>query len=168
MRKKIFFMLSSIFLVINGLAQEDPSIINSSGGSASYNEMIFDWSVGEMASVETFTSGALMVTQGFLQSSKSIIDQVDQIGTSGEKIKLYPDIEKQICNLETSFEKPGKLNYLLVDLNGRIILKKELNIHELNSEQTISLLNYSNGIYLLKVSFTNADETFIKTFKIRK
>jgi hypothetical protein len=168
MRKTIFFLLSGILLVTNSWAQNDPSVFNSSGGWATYKELTFEWSVGEMATVETFSTDALIVTQGFLQPFNLNIDHVDNLRTGSEKIVVYPDIGKQTCYLETSFEKPGLLNYLLVDLNGRTLLRNETTVNELNSKQFINMQNFPNGFYLLKVSFTNNDETIIKTFKIQK
>jgi hypothetical protein len=168
MRKKIFFLLLGIILAINGLAQKVPSVINSSGGTATYNELTFDWSVGEMAAVETFSTNRLIITQGFLQPVNLFIDQIDQLGIGSEKIVVYTDPENQSCNLETTFGKSGKLNYQLIDLNGRILLKEEANINELYSKHSINLLKFPNGFYLLKVYFTNNDGIISKTLKIQK
>lgn len=168
MRKTIFFLLLGIILAMNVRAQKDPSVVNSSGGSATYKTVTYDWSVGEMAAIETFSTNLLIISQGFLQPFNLNIDYVDILRTGSEKIVVYPDIGKQTCYLETSFEKPGLINYLLVDLNGRTLLRNETTVNELNSRQLINMQNYPDGFYLLKVSFTNNDETIIKTFKIQK
>jgi len=168
MRKTIFFLSLGFILTISGWAQNDPSAINSSGGSATYNFVTYEWSVGEMAAVETFSKNSLIVTQGFLQPSKSISDNVDQLKNDNDKIVVYPDPGKQTLFLETSFEKTGKLNYLLVDLSGRTLLRKEAKVNGLNSKQSVDLTNFPNGVYLLKVSFINSDEAIVKTFKIQK
>ena len=168
MRKKTFFLLLGIILAMNARAQKDPTVVNSSGGSATYKTVTYDWSVGEMAAIETFSPSSLIITQGFLQPSNLKVDQVDQLVSDHQKIVVYPDPGKQSCYLETNFGKPGKLNYLLVDLNGKVLQKKETNLKELTSKESINLSNYPNGFYLLRVSFTNIDETIFQTFKIQK
>jgi hypothetical protein len=167
MRKKTFILLG-IFLAMNALAQKDPSVVNSSGGSANFKTITYDWSVGEMAAIETFSTNSLTITQGLLQPIILKINNVDQSSADQHKIVVYPDPGKMSCYLETNFEKPGKLSYLLVDLNGRMLLKKETNLKELNSKESINLSNYPNGFYLLRVSFINKDETISQTFKIQK
>jgi hypothetical protein len=168
MRKAIFFLLPGIILTMNAPAQKDPSLINSSGGSATYHTVTYDWSVGEMAAIETFSTNTLIITQGFLQPFILKGTPVDQSVTDHKKIMVNPDYGKQTCSLETSFEKPGKLNYLIVDLNGRTLLKKEINLKELTFKESINLSIYPNGFYLLKVRFTTSDETITQTFKIQK
>jgi hypothetical protein len=167
MRKTTIFLLFGIILTMNAMAQNDPTCINSTGGSATYETITYDWSVGEMAAVETVEATGLIITQGYLQP-------VSLKGTAAEKfagqkkITLYPEHGKQTFSLETSFEKPGKLNYLLVDLNGRTLLKKETTVSGLKSKQDVDLSNYPNGLYLLQVSFTSHDESVIQSFKIQK
>lgn len=168
MRKTTFFLLLGIILAMNALAQKDPTVINSSGGSSNYKTVTYDWSVGEMAAVATFTSPGLIITQGYLQPSVLKGNQIDQMATDRQKIIVYPDYGKQCCNLETSIGKPGKLNYLLVDLNGRTLMKKETNLKDPSSKESINLSDYPNGLYVLRVSFTNKDETISQTFKIQK
>lgn len=167
MRKTTFFLLLGIILAMNALAQKDPSGINSTGGSATYKTITYDWSVGEMAAVESYVTPGLIITQGYLQPFVLTGTKVEQL-TDKKKIVIYPENGKQTFSLETSFEKPGKLNYLLVDLNGRTLLKKETKISGLNSKQSVDLTNYPNGLYLLKVSFTTPDESVIQSFKIQK
>jgi hypothetical protein len=168
MRKTTFFLFPGIILTINALAQKDPSVINSSGGSATYNLITHEWSVGEMAGVETYKTPSLIITQGFLQPYKLTGESVELLKNDNDKIVVYPDLGKQTCYVETTFGKPGKLNYQLVDLNGKTLLKKETNLKELTSKESINMSNYPNGFYLLRVSFTNKDETISQTFKIQK
>jgi len=167
MRKTTFFLLLGIILAMNALAQKDPSGINSTGGSATYKTITYDWSVGEMAAVETYDTPGLIITQGYLQPFVLKGTSVDQL-TDQKMIQVYPDHEKHTFFLETSFEKPGKLNYLLVDLNGRILLKEEVNVSGMNFKQYVDLTNYPNGMYLLKASFTNHQGSVIQSFKILK
>jgi len=168
MRKTTFFVLLGIILAMNARAQKDPSVVNTAGGSLTYKTVTYDWSVGEMAAIETFLTNSLIVTQGYLQPAIVKVDHFDQSVTDQQKIMVYPDYGKQSCFLETTFGKPGKLNYLLVDLNGRTLLKKETNLKEPTSKESISLSNFPNGYYLLRVIFTNKGETISQTFKIQK
>jgi hypothetical protein len=167
MRKTTFFLLLGIILAMDALAQKDPSVINSAGGSAMYNAVTYDWSVGEMAAVETYTTPTLIITQGYLQPFVLKGTKVEQL-TDQKKIVVYPDYGKQTFSLETSFGKPGKLNYRLVDLNGRTLLKNETRLSDHFSKESINLSNFPNGFYLLKVSFSSNDETISQTFKIQK
>jgi hypothetical protein len=167
MRKTAYILLLGITMAMNALAQKDPSEINSTGGSATYKTITYDWSVGEMAAVETFAIPELTITQGYLQPYVLKGTKVEQI-TDQQKIVVFPDYGKQTFTLVTSFEKPGKLNYQLIDLNGRILRHEEVKVSGMNFKQSVDLTNYPHGMYLLKTSYTTHDESVFQSFKIQK
>ena len=70
LKNKLFF--TSIFLLlinINNVKAQSitPSVINASGYSGTISGQVFDWSIGEMTLVSTYTGSTLIVTQGLLQ-----------------------------------------------------------------------------------------------------
>lgn len=168
MRKTIFFLLLGVLLAIDCRAQKDPSVVNSSGGSSTYKMVTYEWSVGEMAAIETNQTPSLIITQGFLQPLTSSGDFVDRLKSDTDKIKVYQGNGAQQCVVETSFECPGKLCFHLVDISGRVVLKEEVKIENGISEQSFNLMSFPNGIYLLDVRFISRIGTYTKTVKIQK
>ncbi|HEY0896741.1 MAG TPA: gliding motility-associated C-terminal domain-containing protein [Sphingobacteriaceae bacterium] len=74
MTRQFFFMkyllpvLALLLFVRNSRAQSaEPSVINAAGQSYSGNELIFEWSVGEMALVESMMGTEGTITNGLLQ-----------------------------------------------------------------------------------------------------
>lgn len=65
-----------------------PQVLNSTGNYVVINGYQFDYSVGEMTAIETFTFSENMLTQGFLQS----ILIPDIISEFGSEVIVYPDM----------------------------------------------------------------------------
>lgn len=79
-------LISTSFLIVK--AQDNlPRIVNATSNYTEVNGLLFDYSVGEMVAIETFTMpDGTMLTQGFLQPS-----ELRGIG-SGLDIIVFPDM----------------------------------------------------------------------------
>lgn len=122
----------------------------NSAGSVSYT-------IGECL-IYSFISSNLTLTQGF-QQHLYIISDFPEIKGSNFKIIAYPNPVKDYVILSVE-SNPG-LNYIIYDMSGVIIERKEI----IGSESEISFENLNPSVYVLKV-FNNKIE--VKAFKIIK
>lgn len=134
-------------------------VVATAGGSFGNNSGSISYTLGEGIS-QTFTSGDITVTQGFQQSYKivSIFKEPEDYGLT---ITIFPNPTRDLLKLKIQNEfKPG-LQYLLFDMNGKLLSQKKVE----SNETDISFNQFSNGIYFIKVQSGLKE---IRTFKIVK
>ena len=133
-----------------------PSVINSTGGTATVGNLIVDWNVGE-SMVTTQTNG-IIVTNGQLQPVDEIIS-VEELNTSWN-ISVYPNPSRD--EFVITAPSSGIYEASLFDLAGKIISKQTL-----MSTNRIDVRSLANGSYYLQVRNTASQEfktiTLIKT-----
>ena len=89
-----FVMVIQMFS-LNTKAQDNlPYILNVTGNYALLNGFVFDYSVGELTAVETFSFSNNLLSQGFLQSIPPIA-----LGGGGLNIKVWPDMSPNDDNM---------------------------------------------------------------------
>lgn len=154
MRIIILFLLFSCcsgLLAQQVVATSGNTFVNSSG-SISYT-------IGEGVA-QTLKKGDKVLTQGFHQTSITVI-------TEGEmkdlefSIIVFPNPASRELKVKVDKENISGLEYLLYDLNGKLILQKNLE----GAETTIPFEQLSSGLYILKVQFGLKE---LKSFKIIK
>jgi len=132
-----------------------PSIINSTGGTATFGNLVVDWNVGE-SMITTQTNG-FIVTNGQLQPVDGIIS-VEELNFSWD-ISVYtnPKSDEFIIIAPSS----GIYEASLFDLAGKFISKQLL-----NNTNRIDVRSLANGSYYLQVRNTASQE--FKTISLIK
>jgi hypothetical protein len=171
MRKKIYLLL--IIVAISGAQMEaqstSPFTINSMGGSTTINNNIYDWSFAEMTMVNTFSTANLIVTQGVLQNqSDSIANSIKTPTASLQKILVYPNPAQDILYFESDYKTASKLNYILVDVAGKTIMSKDVNVSTGSNKQSIDLSTLPKGIYILEITGIQENKPFMQSYKVQK
>tara|TARA_B110000285_G_scaffold215240_1_gene261411 strand:- start:296 stop:778 length:483 start_codon:yes stop_codon:yes gene_type:complete len=156
-KKRFFHLLLAFGLGISsGYAQESS---NASGGDASGSGGTVAYSIGQ--TVYTYESGTNGNTNPGVQQPYEIYS----VGTDEElstiSLITYPNPTSDYLILEFADYSNEKIDYQLIDLNGKVILNNSIN----NAQTTVDLNAYSKGIYFIKV-IKESEE--IKTFKIIK
>ncbi|PZF72540.1 T9SS type A sorting domain-containing protein [Taibaiella soli] len=143
--------------------------LNATGGTAVVSTDIFEWSVGEMPLVQTFTTSSLMVTQGVLQTDPISTD-VNTTAGINDNLHVYPVPASSLLNIQYDFAKSGTLNYELQDITGRKIAGRSLKISSGSQTEQVSMESLASGHYLLHVLYqpTGADKASSVVFKIEK
>lgn len=163
--KKIIYLLLLLITGLNAQAQQStPFIVNSMGGAATVNDNIYDWSFGEMVLVNTFSTPNLIVTQGILQPEPYPNPSgINPPASSIKNIKIYPNPSQDIIHIQSDDKTERKFRYTLLDINGKILTNKEG-----EKTQTINLSGFPAGMYMLKITVVEQQQTLSQTYKIQK
>jgi hypothetical protein len=158
MKNKHLLNLLLVFAlgVSSGYAQESS---NTSGGNASGTGGTVAYSIGQnFYTYETGTNGNINqgVQQPYVINTVGIDDDISTIS-----LTTYPNPTSDYLMLKLFDYSNEKIDYQLIDLNGKIILNNSIN----NVQTKVDLNAYSTGVYFIKV-IKKSEE--IKTFKIIK
>ena len=132
-----------------------PSVINSTGGTATVGNLIVDWNVGE-SMISTQTNG-IIVTNGQLQPVDEIIS-VEELNTSWN-VSVYPNPTRD--EFVITAPNAGVFEASLFDLAGKFISKQTL-----MSTNRMDVRSLANGSYYLQVRNTASQE--FKTISLIK
>jgi hypothetical protein len=170
MIRKTLFMAGMLVALASGYTKAQsigPSTLDAAGGSAGLSGNTYEWSVGDMAVITTYTSGSLVVTQGTLQPF-NIPTGVNVI-TLDKQLKAYPNPATNTVFLEYDLNSKGKLTYILQDITGKVILQKTLAVSAGSSKETISMNALASATYMLNVSYKpDQGEQQTVSFKVIK
>jgi len=169
MKKEIYFLPLVMAANMTYAQSISPSIVNSSGGTASVNGYIMDWSFGEVTLTTTFSTPNLIITQGVLQndpdgSSNGIHDPV----SFRQNIRVYPNPSRDILYLQSENKSQYKYQYDLLDINGKVMLGSRAGIVLTDKAEALDLSGLSAGIYILRVTEIQQPETLTQSYKIQK
>lgn len=100
----------------------NPAIINATGSNFFYDGAVYEWSIGEIAVVETMSNSRNIVTNGVLQPlfPDPLINEATTIvatnilspnGDGKNDIWIIEDIEKYPDNEVTVFDRSGRTVY---------------------------------------------------------
>ncbi len=152
--KYSYHFLSLLLLSAWGVSaqQLSPFVVSSSGEFYSSTAGMLSFTTGEMSVVETFTSPAGILTQGFQQAfdiGTYITENPDPQFSFG----FYPNPTTGYFNLVTETEKISTLVVDIVDVFGRVILQKEIQQQSLVNVEPFDLTHVVAGMYVLAITF---------------
>lgn len=141
--------------------------INSAGGSNDINGNNYEWSVGEMAVINTGVASNIIVTQGVLQPATSSVD-ISEYESIKDHVSIYPVPSKSVVTLNYDFRNAGKLDIDISDITGRVVLSKTVSIAAAGTIP-ISLEHLANANYMLRIHYSsNTGSQSATTFKLNK
>ncbi len=147
-----------------------PEVVSNYGGSANAGGIYFEWTLGEPR-VEAISKPNYLFTQGFHQPLVYTIpvkqtDTAILVASDKIKITVYPNPISTVLKVkvETPESKPVVLE--LVDLNGRLLQRKNLTTGLIKNLVEFPMTGYIGGSYYLMVRDTNG--TIISTVKLVK
>lgn len=166
-------LLISILLcavIHNAKAQSTgPSILNSTGGSATVGTSTFEWSVAEMTVLQTATTGTLTITHGVLQPMEAQPDDTTSITEhiASHQLNVYPNPVSDFVILEAKYEGTFSLTFRLLDAAGRILLTETRTFTQ-HEPHKIDMKNLAVGSYYLQVHTVHAGKQYVNNFRIQK
>src|SRR6218665_352959 len=138
-----------------------PEVVASSGDVFSNTAGSVSFTIGEPVTA-TFSVPANILTQGFQQPYTVSLTGIPEESAATE-IYVYPNPVKD--ELMIDFTKMNAGSYLLTiaDVSGREIMNSKMEIGSSPALQKISLSEYGNGIYFIRV--ISPDNKSSKAFK---
>jgi hypothetical protein len=143
-----------------------PSAMNSAGGWMAVSGDTYEWSIGEMAVISTYSSSGLIVTQGLLQPVTKTVGVQQTFLTS--QMQVFPNPAENLLFLQPTFAAEGTLACVLHDVAGKIILRDEWNLKTGKEQQQLDLHAIAAGTYILRVSFAQGNQVYTAPYKIQK
>lgn len=158
--KDILILL--LFCAANIQAQQ---AITASSGSGVVGGQLIDWSLGEMAAVETVGNSTLIVTQGYLQPVDETVSTINPESLSGS-VQLFPNPTHDFLVLKASLSEATSLRYLLFDMSGKLLLDQNNTNLLQEHEERIDLANFAAGTYLIRIEAKGLGADTFKVLKV--
>ena len=149
------------------------SVINSTGNYYSQGYYTIDWSIGELALVESMQSEGQVVilTNGFLQPNLSDSkDSNTRRRFSNDEIRIMPNPTHGRIEVNFSVQQNGTLHLNVYDANGKFLKRDQLLNNGIMISKFIDLTSLSPGTYFLRVELDALPGSVSKTgsYKIIK
>src|SRR5687768_1108797 len=142
-------------------AQEaTPNIVNVTGGSAISGYYRFDWSVGEMCIIESYTQSNLILENGLLHAGTEKANPATGINffSTGD-IMIFPNPVYTITEVNLNLPQPGKVNIRLMGIMGKLIEIRQFDYNGTGRIEKIDLQRYPAGTYMLHLLLTPTDQS---------
>jgi hypothetical protein len=144
--------------------------INCSGSSYSQGHYNIDWSIGELALVNTMQPGEMIITNGFLQPNLSLSNPDARRQFTSDEIRILPNPTHGKIEVNVSTAEKGTLYLFLYDASGKAILNDKLLSAGIMVSKTIDLTGLPSSGYLLRIELIPSAGSIAKsgTYKLMK
>lgn len=129
-----------------------PSTLDATGGSAVISGNTYEWAVGQMTSMNTYSSANLVVTPGVLQPAP-VPEGIADAG-SIQGISIFPNPASTDLFVAPAFGRRGALQMQLLDAAGRVVRRQEAELTTGDERQAIPMQSLAAGSYLLRLVWT--------------
>lgn len=153
--KTLKMIIFSVSILISMGQLSAQTTVNSAGGTATIAGNVYEYNIGEMAAVTTFTNANIVITQGLLQPT------VNSVGVNEPNIKpkmqfsVFPNPTQNTVNLQLTNGESGTLTYSLYNSLGQKICEQSSAISA-SDITTIPINHLCSGHYFLYVQFNNS------------
>ncbi|WP_118975474.1 T9SS type A sorting domain-containing protein [Taibaiella koreensis] len=167
MRKTFTVMCSLCLGTMAARAQSiGPSTINATGGSTAIAGNTYEYAIGELLPA-TLSGPGIVITPGVLQPNKKTVGIDDKQFFAGA-LDIYPNPAEETIFLQPRFTTGGTLSYVLYDVLGRMMQRKDCPLSSGKEKQSISLRSLASGTYSLEVSFNQKGKLYRNAYKVQK
>jgi hypothetical protein len=150
-------MLFLIVTCCSGLLAQE--VVATAGSTLVNATGSISYTIGEGVA-QTLTKGDKTITQGFHQTTMSVT-MVSELKDLDFSISVFPNPTSDMLKIKVTKENVSGLQYLLFDINGKLIFQKNLE----SNETDVPVHQLAIGYYIIKVQ---AGTKELKTFKIIK
>jgi hypothetical protein len=156
MKKTLPLFLFYFFSTLYSTAQSiSPQTINISGGYVNTGYYQLEWSVGEAAVIETFTTPNAIITNGVLQPlTDKPFGQNTANNWSSDEIKIFPTPTKGNFEVDILSKQQGILKMQLVDELGQVIKSLEYNYYGYGKIERFDITRLSSSNFYIKITLS--------------
>jgi hypothetical protein len=140
MRTIIVFLL---FVCCSRLLAQQ--VISTAGNTLGNENGSISFTIGEGVA-QTLSKGDKTITQGFQQANLTV-KMVNELKDLDFSISAFPNPTEDLLTLKLTKEDVSGLQYILFDINGKLLLQKNLE----TNQTVINVHQLSKGFYILKV-----------------
>lgn len=148
------------------------SVVNAAGNSYSQGYYAIDWSVGELALVNTMSSSNnyIVITNGLLQPGESNDNINSGKHFTSDEIKILPNPTYNRVEVNISTLQQGTLNIMVYDAAGKLLMTTKTISNGLQRSEKLDLSGVASGTYFFYIELTPLPGSIRKTgtFKIVK
>lgn len=128
-----------------------PTIQNNGGGFV--NRM--EWSIGESASIDFFTTNKVLLNTGVLQPMSNVVTEVIEYGPAvfGHQITIGPNPTTAYIHFNALFSSIGNLKIQVIDARSQLIESIDAGTIFSTYDKIIHLEQFPAGAYFVKVYF---------------
>lgn len=147
---KTIFLVTMLAIAFTSLGQSlERQVIGAAGQSGGNANLQIDYTVGE-AVVATLESNDLVLTQGFHQSSTTIVGIADGPEINWE-VRHYPNPTTHTLYLNIEGEFESDLRLMVVNVSGQQMYTAEVQKGWDNIQHAIPVERWSAGQYFLSI-----------------
>lgn len=140
-----------LFAITSCLSIKAQEVIHAASAEVEINNIQFNYSIGEMVLVDTYSTGDFLLTQGFLQPTESVINSVSSLDAHEDALHVYPNPFTHTIQVSLNSAEDGQFALQLYDASGRVVWSQDLFFVGNNTYQTIDFSMLSAGCYIMKV-----------------
>ncbi len=170
--KKLILILLFIVPIAKSLGQSiTPQTLNVGGSKPATSGISLDYSIGESASISFFRlSNNSSLSTGVLQSFTPLVTGiVDLSFTEGDNITVSPNPASQNIRIRGLLNRPGFIEFHLVDVNGRVMSIEPKNYYINYFEKEFNVSSFNEGIYFIRLMYQSmGNDTKSAVFKFIK
>jgi hypothetical protein len=139
------------------------------GGTYKAGYFDYEWSVGELSMIETFTTGGNIYTQGVLQPFTEYSTRWPQtVLFLNNEIKIFPNATTGYFEVNFLFRIPGIINIQLLDQTSRTLLARSIKYDGNGSIEKFNIGGLPSAIYKLLITHTPNDPNGNGNFSVRR
>lgn len=143
-----------------------PSTINACGNMVTLAGNDYEWSVGEMVLVSTFTAGAVTVTQGVLQPADVLLG-VNPVPEIPMHISVFPNPASSDVSIRYASQTPASMSYVLTDMTGKTIMSGR-SARATSTTESLHIAPLACAIYALDIFVVTESGSKHFIYKIEK
>lgn len=146
------FLISQLIISTNVECQKlTPATQNNGGGFV--NRM--EWSIGESASIDFFTTNKVLLNTGVLQPMSNVVTEVIEYGPAvfGHQITIGPNPTTAFIHFNALFSSIGNLKMQVIDARSQLIESIDAGTIFSTYDKIIHLEQFPAGAYFVKVYF---------------
>ncbi len=161
MKTEKIISLFTFIMIISSSTLSAQEIFLTTGGIASGSGGIVNYSIGQVF-YSSFKGTAYSTIQGIQQPFEiSVVTGIEEAKGIILELAVYPNPTKDFINLKVGNYQIQNLQFFMIDMNGKLLLKKKIT----GNETIIPMNTLVPGVFFLKIIDDNKE---IKTFKIIK
>ncbi|HNS12873.1 MAG TPA: T9SS type A sorting domain-containing protein [Bacteroidia bacterium] len=170
MKTKIFFLWLFLLSVTQYVGAQSlaPIVLSPAGSYQSNGGHSLSQTVGEMTMVQTFSSGASILTQGMQQPQSGSV-RVPEYPNAAYSMEVFPNPGRGNFYIDFKTPSAASVRIRVLDIIGQMVKREEVQNLTGDQRQALDLTGMRNGAYMVQVILTDASgsEMFRKTVQLQ-